>query len=109
MAIRQVSNEVFDAMMKAATEDGTVNAAMHEEFEARGLDTAQINPSQEAIATAAEIGKMDAQKLKNYWASQRPEPRPTDAEYAHRARPRPEQEEMAERIRSVRETDEDKS
>lgn len=108
MAIRQVTDEVFEAMMKAAAEDGSINAAMHEEFEARGLDTAQINPTQEAIAKAAEAGKMDAQKLKDYWASQRPEPRPTDAEYANRARPHPEQEEMAERIRSVRETDGDK-
>lgn len=108
MAIRQVTDEVFEAMVKAATEDGSINAAMHEEFEARGLDTAQINPTQEAIAKAAEAGKMDAQKLKDYWASQRPEPRPTDAEYANRARPHPEQEEMAERIRSVRETDGDK-
>lgn len=36
--------ETFDQLYSAATHDGTVNAAMHEEFEARGLDTAIIPP-----------------------------------------------------------------
>lgn len=34
--------ETFDQLYSAATHDGTVNAAMHEEFEARGLDTTFI-------------------------------------------------------------------
>lgn len=60
MVIRQVSDEEFLRMVEGAAADGTVNAAMHEEFEARGLDTAQI-PVVDPTA--------DARKLKEYWRS----------------------------------------
>ncbi len=39
---RVVTDAQFQAMVQSAAADGTVNAAMHEEFEARGLDTAFI-------------------------------------------------------------------
>ncbi len=40
--IGQIPAETFDQLYSAAAHDGTINAAMHEEFEARGLDTAFI-------------------------------------------------------------------
>lgn len=60
MVIRQVSDEEFRRMVEGAAADGTVNAAMHEEFEARGLDTAQI-PVVDPTA--------DARALHEYWRS----------------------------------------
>lgn len=41
---RVVSDAQFQTMVQSAAADGTINAAMHEEFEARGLDTAIIPP-----------------------------------------------------------------
>ena len=58
--IKEISDEEFRRMVKGATADGTVNAAMHEEFEARGLDTAQI-PVVDPTA--------DARALHEYWRS----------------------------------------
>jgi len=41
---RVVTDAQFQTMVQSAAADGTINAAMHEEFEARGLDTAIIPP-----------------------------------------------------------------